>query len=496
MVSFFKKKGEGDGGVDTSGDGGVEFTPDPEKARVWFNHARTAADAYNHGYALHCYASGLKFDPEALSAHEKIFESAIAYAQKEGKPAKGSEVKAIDGPGLVDKMAAAEFEWMKDINNLKLALKFLDASAEAGHPQVGLMFAPRVILIVRKQKKISKSLLNSARDTFAAVGAWDQAVQLAEAALNLDPNNADLEAELKDLIAQRAMDQAGYNDDSTGQEGGFKRFVKDMDKQKELEAEDQMSGAGGSADRTLAKLKDEFEKNPGLPDALNRYAAALRKQGTPESRAEAKRIYLKGYEEIGEYRFKMNADDIDIAALEAQVEAVQSKLEDDPDNEALQSELAEKRQAWLERKRPAYAERVKTYPTDRHLKYELGRVLFELGEYDEAMDAFQKSKDEPKLRARAGHYLGQCFEADGWHSEAISEFREALENLEASERERALEINYDLMNALMAHAKQEQDLDIAKEAQEICSGIVRKNISYRDIRQKRREIDEIIKGLG
>ena len=52
------------------------------------------------------------------------------------------------------------------------------------------------------------------------------------------------------------------------------------------------------------------------------------------------------------------------------------------------------------------------------------------------------------------------------------------------------------MAALMAQSRDEQTNDTAREAKELCSEIARKNITYRDIRQKRREIDELIKEIG
>ena len=137
----------------------------------------------------------------------------------------------------------------------------------------------------------------------------------------------------------------------------------------------------------------------------------------------------------------------------------------------------------------AVGERAERYPTDRFIRFELGRIEFELGNYEDAMASFQSAKDEPKLRVTGGHLLGLCFAKEGWHQEASDEFREALDGIDATTRDHELPIRYDLMVALIGRARSDNSVDYAREALEICSSIARKNITYRDIRTRRKELD-------
>jgi histone H3/H4 len=57
-------------------------------------------------------------------------------------------------------------------------------------------------------------------------------------------------------------------------------------------------------------------------------------------------------------------------------------------------------------------------------------------------------------------------------------------------------VRYDLMLALLEAAREENSLEIARKAKTICSEIARKDITYRDIRTKRREVDELIKSIS
>ncbi len=111
------------------------------------------------------------------------------------------------------------------------------------------------------------------------------------------------------------------------------------------------------------------------------------------------------------------------------------------------------------------------------------------------MEHLQNSKDEPRLRARASHMLGNCFAREQWYNEAIEEFKEALMAIEVADKSRELDIRYDLMLSLMEHARAENDPGLAREARDICSNIARKNIGYRDIRKRRTEVGQLLKDL-
>lgn len=491
-MALFRKKSDP---AEESGDGkeaaASDFEAQPEKAQKWFNHAKTMADRYSYDAALSYYANGIKFDPEALSAHEAMYEAAIQYINHGGKPASSKERRNIEDSTPVGKFAAAEFEWMKNIRDPQLGLKAVEAAAKADLSEVGYWLATKMLGLVRNAKKINKSTLVRAKDVFASVGAWDEAITCGELALQMDPTDGDLSAELKNLSAQRTMDRGGY-EQAGGEEGGFRRMTRDIDKQRELEEAESIAGGASIEERNLARAKAAYEENPSMPDAINRYAQLLKKSGDPEQEELAYKLYMKGFEDTGEYRFRMMAGDIRIDRLRRR----EKKLAGKSEGQTPSDELKQVREQRREMQATEYRERVERYPTDRNLKFQLGTILYELGQYEEAMGCFQAAKDEPKLRVRAGHLLGRCFAAESWHMEAIAEYREALEAIDATEKERELDIRYDLMDSLIEEARSDQSQDLAKEALDICSSIARRDITYRDIRAKRKEIDQLQKELA
>lgn len=471
------------------------FQPQPEKARKWFEHARIASAQINHAYALHCYAFGLKLDPGNMAAHQAMWEAAVQYFSAQGKPASGREIREIDGPGPVDKFAAAEFAWMKDLNNVSRAIEALNAAAKANQLEFGRWAAPRVRNVVFKQNQKSprKKDFLAAKDAFAAIGAWDEAFQCGQQASQLDPTDHQLANELKELTAQRTIAQGGYAQ-TAGQEGGFRGSIRDADRQKALEEQESLSGGADTEARNLDRARKEYEANPLSSEAISRLATLLKR--TPEGEEEAHALYMRAFKDLSEYRFKMHAGDLRISQASRELSRLSEAVAAAPDDQALREAHDRQRQILNDVRAAEYRERAVKYPTDKKIKFDLGFMEFERGDFEAAMPHFQSSKEDARFRVNAAWYLGRCFAAEGWHQEAIGEYRDALQALDASDKERELEIRYDLMLSLMAAARDESSLAMAKEAAELCSNIVRRNIGFRDVRTKRKEIDQLVRDLG
>ncbi len=484
MALFGKKKSEEEvpSGIE---DGG--WRPQPDKAAKFFEHARTVAQTGNYSYALDMYARGLRFEPDNMESHLALYETAVRYFNSNGKPASSKEIRAIDGPNPADKMAVAEFAWAKDINNLALAMKLMAAIGKADEKEFGQWLAPRMFAMMLKAKKQTKQLYAQGKDLFGEVDAWKEAFAAAERAIQIDPTDSNLISELNELSAQRTISEGGFNQGQTEENGDFRRHIKDADKQSALQDEESLSGGAGSG-RAIDRAKQEFEEAPESAEAVNKYAQLLRRLDTPEDDDTAIAVYLKGFEATKQYRFKMAAGDVKMSRLNKRVRKIDEA-------EAGTEEAATLRAELLELRSVEFNERVAKYPTDRGIKFELGAIEYDRGNFEDAMVMFQQCKDEAKYRTRATHMLGKCFAQEGWHQEAVGEFREAIEKLDGTEKDRELTIRYDLMLSLIDLARHEKSAEDAREAAEICSAIVRKDISYRDIRKKRKEVDTLIKEL-
>ena len=471
------------------------FVADPAKAARYAEKAREAMRKGEWTYSLTMFAMSVKFDPNNLVVHTEMYDAAMAHHNAGGKAAASSDVKMIDGSGLVDRFAVSEYQWFCNVRDAALALTCLESAAKAGLPDFGQWAAKSVFGAVNlaQNAKPNKRLWLRAKDAFAGVEAWEQALQCGEAAVQMDASDGALQAELRQLQAALAIKRGGYNE-NLGKEGAFLTRVKDADKQAELQAADSLSGSGGKDQLQMEVAKREFEEKPQSPEAVLKYAQLLRRTGTPEGEALAIEVYTTGFKNIGEYRFKMEADNIRILRARRKLDAIKAAA-DAGDAKAAAQHAAGLKQV-QEFEAACFAERASKYPTDRGVKYDLGRLLFELGRYEDAMKSLQEAKDEGKYRVIAAHLLGRCFVQEGWHGEAVGEFKEALAALDVTTGDREMDIRYDLMVTLIELAKAEKSIQHAKDAQELCSAILRKDIGFRDIRSRRKETDELVRQLS
>ena len=500
LFSFGKKKPS-----DTPADAGGQaasgaapsggFVAHPEKARKFFDHGRTIAATGNLEYALMLYAKGFRFDPSSIDQHKAMYQIAVQFNAAGGKPAGRDQMKELDGPSPIDKFALAEYVWMRDLLNPDNLFRLLEATAKASQMEYGTFIGPKALDVLRRQKKQSKSTWMKAKGLLAAIDATGEALACVEEASKADPNDTQLAADLKETTARHALKQGGYDRQDSSQVGGFRANLKDAAKLQQLQDAAAIVQSEETEARILERARKAYEENPMAPDAIQKLGTLLKKQATPESEEEAHGVFTAGFERTNEYRFKAAAGEIRVMQLRRKVAAAVKAVEANPEDEAAKAAHTELKAQLLDLEARELRERQKNYPTDRSIKAELGRIEFELGNFEDAMAMFQACKDEAKLRIYATHMLGKCFSAEGWHGEAVGEYREALQGLGLGEGDRELPIKYDLMLALMELARTEKNGAYAREAGEICSAIVRRDIGYRDIRVRRKEIDALMKEM-
>lgn len=492
FFSFGKKQPAEQPATPQAGVPSGAFVPQPEKAKKFFEHAKTIAQTGNAEYALMLFAKGLRLDPSGIDLHDVAFKIAVSHFQAGGKPALKDQIKELEGPGPIEKFVQAEYVWWRDLKNIDALFKLLETCGKAGQIEFGTWLAPRAMNIIKGQPKQSKSMWLKAKTHFMSIEAWGEAHACVEQAVAVDPTDTQLAADLKELTARHALKQGGY-DKQGGQPGGLKSNLKDAEKQQERQDAQAITMTEETEAKLIERARADLEANPMSGDAVQKLGSLLRRRGTAEAEEEAYNVLMGGFERLHTYRFKMLAGEIRVAQARRRRDAALKAFQVDAENASLKEAYEAARMELIEVEVRELREKQKNFPTDRSIKFELGRIEFELGNFDEAMAAFQSCKDEAKLRIAATHMLGRCFAASGWHGEAIGEYREALQSLGAGEAERELPIKYDLMVSLMEQARAERSGAAAREAGEICSAIVRRDISYRDIRMKRKDIDALVK---
>jgi len=468
------------------------YQADPRKARSWFDNARTVADTGNHEYAIESFISGLKFEPDNMQAHEDLYEVAKRYRANGGKPAGLTErMKRSGGKTPVEKLLHAEFLWAKDPINPQHALATMEHAHEAGLDEVAYWVGEQVLDINRAAKKSSKQIYLSVRDIYADLEAWDKAVEACQLAVHEDPHNANLIKELRNLQAENTLMQGGYG----GEEGGFRGAIKDADKQKALEQEEQIAKTDDVKQQVIDRLEAEYEDDPEDTTRMEKLVRALREKEEKQAEDRAIELLKDAHEKTGQYRYKMQVGDIVMKQYNRALRDLNQQLQDKPDDEELKQKLRRLATAQVKFERDEYAERVKNYPTDSGLKFQLGRRQLALKQYDEAIASFQDAQSDPKHRSAALRYLGQAFQGKAWSDEAIDTFRRGIEAHGNDSDRVALELRYDLMDALEKKARDNRDSAAAQEASKLASQIAQTNISFKDVRDRVNKLRGLVEEL-
>jgi len=366
------------------------FLPDPEKANAWFDRARQMAESYNYESAFAFFASGFKLDPRDMEVHMEVMQIASTYYSRGGGPASNKQIKQVDGSSDIEKFILAAYVWWHDITNPKFGMKAISAAVKSGQNKFGVEMADTLLsMMQRGGKSLTHKELKGLMELFKSADAWDQVLKVGQAALRMKPDDSILERELNELSAERAMSEGGY-EDLGDEEGGYRKFVKDMDKQQELEEEESLAGAGGSSERVLARAKKEFDENPTSPDAISSYVKVLKKQDNVESTKLAFQTLMQGFKVTQQYRFRMEAADIEISMGHKQIEQLREHLAQNPSDE-LKDRLESSLKEMQDLQKKEYQERAAKYPTDRKIRFQLGELAVVDGDFNLAMECFQKA---------------------------------------------------------------------------------------------------------
>ncbi len=508
-MKFFggKKKKSENGSVDKAegsneagkADGQViAYTADPRKAKRFFEHARTTADAHNYDYSIECFISGLKWDPESMDHHDQLYEVARKrHASGAKKAGLKEQLSRGGGKTPLDKMLNKEFLWAKDPFNVSLALGVMENAVECQCFEVAYWVGDHALTIAKSGSKLNVKNLLRVSDLFANIGRWDKAAAACRLVVQTDPTDGAMIRRLKELEAEQSIVAGRYGD-----EDGFKQSIKDHEAQSAIQHEISTSGAAGAKMSVVERTKLAHEENPDDVDLFLKYIRALVGTEEEDYENEAVRQLMAGFEKFKQYRMKMQVGDIRMRQYNRRERNLRRQARDTGDSDERLT-LEEQRQQVLKEQLAfelgEFQERVSKYPTDMALKFQLGRRQIASQMYDDAISSFQEAQADPKHRSFALRYLGEAFGKKGWLDESIDTFRRGIEAHPHDDDRLALELRYELMLVMEKKAQTDHDAAMADEAGKVASQIAQHDINYKDIRDcvsRLKELSIQLKGAG
>jgi hypothetical protein len=474
------------------GDGKLEFSP--EKAERFFSVARNRHEVGSFDYAVNMWLQGLKFNPNNLDAVKGFFASASGHINATGAKAPAKDLDAaVSGRTPVHKYLANLLGWGFDQLNAEKAAAAGVSAADLGLREVALYLVQNATKLALRAERPRKSSLVKLMEAAEKIDDFATALVAGDAAAKMDISDGKLAAHVKNLAAQSTMSKGNY--DKTGEQGGFRSNIRNMDQQRQLEEGDRITKSGSVLDRLVSDARKALEAAPGDRPSIVKLGKALEERGTPADEEEAHALYLKTFAETQEFRFRAEAGKIRmkqgmrrLKQLDAQVKANPSDLD------AKQAFLeAEKAQTILET--AEFESLVAAYPTNLEMKYQLGLRYLAAGRQTDAIGQLQQAKNDGKLKHKVNLKLGLAFIAIDWVDEAVETLRGGVAEYPDPNDDTGMDLRYELTKALFKKAQLSRDLASAEEADKLASAIAMQNIAYKDIRNLRTQIKALITEL-
>lgn len=497
IFGMFGKSGSGDKPGDKSAESpkgagdGMDFSP--EKAKKFFDRARSVHDTGQYEYAMSLWLQGLRFEPSNIDAVRAFFASSDQLRAAGTAKVSKETLSAVAGSTPVHKYLATMLDWAQRINEPDAAVRCIEAITALKIRELVRLLGPSALGVCAKAQRLRKAWFVNLMECFVKAECNDLAVQAGEIGCRLDPADTRLATDVRNLSAQATMDKGGY--ENTGSEGGFRSNIKDAEKQRLLNEERGMLRSEDGQQRALLAAKADYEANPKDKPTIAKYLKTLMDRGTPTDDVTAIEVAEKAYAETQEFRWRKVAGEIPLRRGRIELKALKAAMEKNPQDAAAREAFLKAEQTQLELEIKELSLQVEAYPTDLPLKFELGKRFLLNKQFDQAIEQLQKAKADMKQQADVSVYLGRAFQAIGWQADATEIYRGALDQHADANDPVGMELRYGLLVSLQTQAEETRDLNLAQEGDKIAAAITIQQFSFKDVRQRREQLKALIAQL-
>ncbi len=233
------------------------------------------------------------------------------------------------------------------------------------------------------------------------------------------PTAAEVLKLLKDAEAHYSMKTGGWDSEKPAEGQSFTARIDNQEQSRKLDIQAKAQVIGSDADIMIREWRAKIAVEP---NNLNYYRALAR------TFLQLKR-YAEAIETLEQARAFATADpELDRSLTEARVRDYTARIE------ALRTQNDPAAADALEQEKSRFVFddlvlRVKNYPNDLRLRYELGVIYCQRELYEEAIQQLQLAQRSPKERTDALYFLARAFRAKGQNDIALMQLETALDLL-------------------------------------------------------------------
>lgn len=444
-----------------------------------YEKACEAVERGNYDYAIELLREALRAGPDNVDARVALRGSERRLVQKRGDSflrrigasVKGIPVLAKASMTLRNPTKRLERyeDYLMKCPNSVLALVGAAKAARAA----GLL--PAAVCILKDMLKTNpnhKTALRIVSDALRDQNEPGEALKYLFRLGQLEPRNRDLALEIKNLEALDHMTTHKMEDAES-----FRDLIRDKEFADKSAAGEQKQAAEAAKHlpEFIKEAQQDLEADPDNPAKIIRLANHYVKDRDYKTAQDVLRDSVKRMPD--NFTLRERLGDLQFQVVDLVIRKRRKELEENPDKK---TELEQELQEILQRRREfavqEYTWRAQAHPTDRNVRFNLGKALYEVEDCNGAIAQFQQACADPHLEPDAARMLGFCFAKKNQHDLAIEQYQRALKHSPEMD-EKGKELHYLLAQAYESLGSKEKALSLYKK-------IYSADINYSDVAGK------------
>ena len=454
---------------------GYRNVPEEDRiaAKKFFEYAHQVAGTGNFDYSIEMFIQGLEKDPEDVAQHQALRDVSMKRKVSGGKPLGFMQAAKLKS-SRDDKqnMLNAEKLLAHDPGNTGHMVTLLQNAHRAGCYETVLWIGPILLRANADSPKPDFNKFIILKDVYKSITEWAKAVEACQHAAAMKPHDMDLQTELKNLGAFRTMYEGKYTS-----AGSFRDSVRDRDTQEKLLQNDKDVQSADFLIQAANEAEAEWRRDPNEAGKLMKYVDALLRTEKAEQENKAIDALQEAYDKTRQFRFRQKMGAVRIAQVARLERSKRDEVAKNPTDAALRKELAELQRFRAEEELKEFQLWSENYPTDSKIKFDVASRLFVLGQFNEAIPAFQQVRSDPKYRTDAAIALGRSFLEAGYVDEAADTLRTVIDDYVNKGDPKSKEMYYWWARAVEAQG----DRPVALKAY---SQVAQWDFKYRDVQDR------------
>lgn len=343
----------------------------------------------------------------------------------------------------------------------------LNILADAAKAAGGLSIAIESLELIREFDPDNEVNLNKLCEFYKEAGDGANVLQVSQKLAELHPDSLELQARVREAAAIATLSDTSWKD----QGSSFRDKMKQADDDEKVVSGDKIIRAEEDIQVEINKIEQKIAAAGPEAESID----MRRKLAEYYMRLSRFEKALEVYDWIVQ---KMGTLDpaIDKAVERANVGIGKRNLEELRARNAAENEIQEQEKAVYNYRLERAEDRVRLYPNDLVLRYELAELYWEGKRIDDALAQFQLAQRQPQKRLHAIVYLGRCFHEKGQYDMAVEQYTRALQDM-LTMSEQKLDTLYYLGLTYEAMGRGKEALDCFKQ-------IYSADITYRDVKDR------------